>query len=137
MDACVLMAGLLLGALSAVTQAQPSNDFRAVYINNGILAAGIGLDGQVGIGGTNYDAIGRITLGTAQGARFTTDDDNQPLLFAFPYPCGNFGVVTVRVESAEETTNVIWGSEDGDWVDGVETVCRPKRSVYDCRTMAA
>jgi len=118
--ACVLMAGLLLGALSAVTQAQPSNDFRAVYINNGILAAGIGLDGQVGIGGTNYDAIGRITLGTAQGARFTTDDDNQPLLFAFPYPCGNFGVVTVRVESAEETTNVIWGSEDGDWVDGVE-----------------
>jgi len=118
--ACVLMAGLLLGVLSAVTQAQPSNDFRAVYINNGILAAGIGLDGQVGIGGTNYDAIGRITLGTAQGARFTTDDDNQPLLFAFPYPCGNFGVVTVRVESAEETTDVIWGSEDGDWVDGVE-----------------
>jgi hypothetical protein len=34
--ACVLMAGLLVGILSAVALAQPSNDFRAVYVNNGI-----------------------------------------------------------------------------------------------------
>ncbi|GIV15846.1 MAG: hypothetical protein KatS3mg022_1281 [Armatimonadota bacterium] len=117
---CVLMAGLLVGILSAAALAQPSNDFRAVYLNNGILSTGIGLDGQVGIGGTNYDAIGRITLGTVQGARFTTDDDNKPLVFAYPYPCGNFGVVTVRIVTADTTDDLIWGSDDGEWVDGIE-----------------
>lgn len=124
---CVLAAGLIMGILSAAALAQPSNDFRAVYINNGILMTGIGLDGQVGIGGTNYDAIGRITLGTVQGARFTTDDDNKPLVFAYPYPCGNFGVVTLRiVSSADGTTqDVTWGTDDGEWVDGVEPFADP------------
>lgn len=117
---CVLVTGLLVGVLSATALAQPSNDFRAVYLNNGILSTGIGLDGQVGIGGTNYDAIGRITLGTVQGARFTTDDDNKPLIFPYPYPCGNFGVVTVRVVTADETEDLVWGSNDGEWVDGIE-----------------
>ena len=116
----VLAVGVWVGVLSVAVHAQPSNDFRAVYLNNGILSTGIGLDGQVGIGGTNYDAIGRITLGTVQGARFTTDDDNKPLVFAHPYPCGNFGVVTVRIVAADETTDVIWGSDDGEWVDGIE-----------------
>jgi len=117
---CVLMAGWLMSALSIIALAQPSNDFRAVYINNGILSTGIGLDGQVGVGGTNYDAIGRITLGTVQGARFTTDDDNKPLIFTYPYPCGNFGVVTVRVVTADQTEDLVWGSDDGEWVDGIE-----------------
>jgi len=123
--ACVLMAGLLVGILSAVALAQPSNDFRAVYVNNGILMTGIGLDGQVGIAGTNYDAIGRITPGTVQGARFTTDDDNKPLVFAYPYPCGNFGVVTVRIVTADATDDLIWGSDDGEWVDGIEPFADP------------
>lgn len=125
--ACALVAGLLVGILSATALAQPSNDFRAVYINNGILMTGIGLDGQVGIAGTNYDAIGRITLGTVQGARFTTDDDNKPLVFAYPYPCGNFGVVTVRIITAEEEEpqDLIWGSDDGEWVDGTEPFADP------------
>ncbi|MEJ5252860.1 MAG: hypothetical protein WHX60_13335, partial [Armatimonadota bacterium] len=118
--ACVIALGLLVATLPAALYAQPSNDFRAVYLNNGILSTGVGLDGQVGIGGTNYDAIGRITLGTVQGARFTTDDDNKPLIFTYPYPCGNFGVVTVRIVTAEETNDLIWGSDDGEWVDGIE-----------------
>jgi len=117
---CVIGWALWMVMVPAALHAQPSSDFRAVYVNNGILATGIGLGGQVGIGGTNYEVIGRITLGTAQGARFTADDDNQPLIFAYPYPCGNFGVVTVRVVSAEETTDVIWGTDDGEWVDGIE-----------------
>ncbi|MGQ9542206.1 MAG: FlgD immunoglobulin-like domain containing protein [Armatimonadota bacterium] len=118
--ACVVAVGLLVCILPAGGHAQPSNDFRAVYLNNGILFTGVGLDGQVGIGGTNYDAIGRITLGTVQGARFTTDDDNKPLIYAYPYPAGNFGVVTVRIVTAEETQDLIWGSDDGEWVDGIE-----------------
>lgn len=119
--ACVIALGVLVATLPAALYAQPSNDFRAVYLNNGILSTGVGLDGQVGIGGTNYDAIGRITLGTVQGARFTTDDDNKPLIFAYPYPCGNFGVVTVRIVATDGTTNdLIWGSDDGEWVDGIE-----------------
>lgn len=118
--ACVVAVGLLVGILPAGGHAQPSNDFRAVYLNNGILSTGVGLDGQVGIGGTNYDAIGRITLGTVQGARFTTDDDNKPLIFAYPYPAGNFGVVTVRIITADGTQDLIWGSDDGEWVDGIE-----------------
>lgn len=118
--ACVVAVGLLVGILPAGGYAQPSNDFRAVYLNNGVLSTGVGLDGQVGIGGTNYDAIGRITLGTVQGARFTTDDDNKPLIFAYPYPAGNFGVVTVRIITADETQDLIWGSDDGEWVDGIE-----------------
>lgn len=118
--ACVVAVGLLISVLPAGVHAQPSNDFRAVYLNNGILSTGVGLDGQVGIGGTNYDAIGRITLGTVQGARFTTDDDNKPLIFAYPYPCGNFGVVTVRIITADGTQDLIWGSDDGEWVDGIE-----------------
>lgn len=118
--ACVVAVGLLISVLPAGVHAQPSSDFRAVYLNNGILSAGVGLDGQVGIGGTNYDAIGRITLGTTQGARFTTDDDNKPLIYAYPYPAGNFGVVTVRIVTADETQDLIWGSDDGEWVDGIE-----------------
>jgi len=114
------VVALLVGILPVALQAQPSSDFRAVYIGNGILNAGVGLDGQVSIGGTNYDAIGRLTLGTVQGARFTTDDDNKPLIFAYPYPCGNFGVVNVRVVTADETEDLIWGSDDGEWVDGIE-----------------
>jgi len=118
--AWVMAVGLLVGLLPVSVYAQPSNDFRAVYLNNGILSTGIGLRGQVGIGGTNYDAIGRITLGTVQGARFTTDDDNKPLIFAYPYPCGNFGVVTVHIVTPDGTNDLIWGSTDGQWVDGVE-----------------
>ncbi len=115
-----VVVALLVGLLPAVVLAQPSSDFRAVYISNGILTTGVGLDGQVGIGGTNYDAVGRLTLGTVQGARFTTDDDNKPLIFAYPYPCGNFGAVTVRVITADETQDLLWGSDDGEWVDGIE-----------------
>jgi len=117
---CVLVAGLLAGILSATALAQPSNDFRAVYPNNGILSTGIGLDGPVGIGGTNYDAIGLITPGNVPGPRFTTDDDNKPLIFTYPYPCGNFGVVTVRIVTADQTNDLVWGSGDGEWVDGIE-----------------
>lgn len=125
--ACVLVAGLLIGILSATALAQPSDDFRAVYINNGILSAAIGLEGQVDIGGTDYDAIGRFTLGTVQGARFTTNDDNKPLVFAYPYPCGNFGVVTLRIVSSADGTvqDVTWGTDDGQWVDGVEPFADP------------
>ncbi|MCS6830996.1 MAG: FlgD immunoglobulin-like domain containing protein [Armatimonadota bacterium] len=117
---CALATALLTSVLSVTAFAQPSNDFRAVYLNNGILSTAVGLDGQVSIGGTNYDVIGRITLGTVQGARFTTEDDNKPLIFAYPYPCGNFGVVTVRIVTADETEDLIWGSDDGEWVDGIE-----------------
>lgn len=117
----VLIAGLFVATLSTNLFAQPSDDFRAVYVNNGILRAGVGLDGQVNIGGTNYDAIGRFTIGTVQGARFSTDDDNTPLVFAYPYPCGNFGIVTVRIVNADgDVEDLTWGTDDGEWLYGVE-----------------
>lgn len=118
---CVLAAALLVSCLPATLYAQtPNDDFRAVYINNGILNVGIGLEGQVEIANTNYDVIGRFTLGTMQGARFTTDDDNKPLIYPYPYPCGDFGVLTVRIVTADGTEDLVWGSDDGEWVGGIE-----------------
>lgn len=95
--------------------AQPSNDYRATYIDNGILRLGLGLAGQYQIGNTNYEAIGRLSLGTSGGTRFSSQDDNVPLVGLHPFPCGNFGTVLVRIVSADGTTDAVWGS-GGTWV---------------------
>lgn len=111
----VLTVGLTFVALTE-SLAQPSNDYRAVYIDNGILRLGLGLAGQYTLNNTNYEAIGRLSLGTSGGTRFSTADDNLPLTGLHPFPCGPFGTVYVRIVNAEGTTeDVVWGS-GGSWV---------------------
>ncbi|MCS7310278.1 MAG: hypothetical protein NZ741_08670 [Armatimonadetes bacterium] len=122
----ILLAGMLMGWNLSEVLAQPSNDYRAVYVDNGILRLGLGLAGQYQIGNVNYEAIGRLSLGTSGGTRFSNEDENLSLVGLHPFPCGNFGTVIVRVINADGTTDAIWGS-GGSWVVSEPTPDRSGR----------